>query len=480
MGIPKIVNRILQGLGLFTLLAFFVSVALATTVGEDVSTFTGNITQSSAGLTANFSNVFSSATQPINSNGNVFGTIQAAINDLGGDGWVYVPVGVYNESVVLSDDNVTLFGAGRGTIIDRGISGHAVTVSGDWNIVKDISAKTTAGGGTGNEAFIFDGNYNIADKIYVLESDDIGIFSGSTGIGNEITNYFVNNTDSDCISLNGPTRLTNGWNMNCGRHGIHSQSSADDSVIDGNIIDTVGEDGILIEGASENNTVTGNRITDWTNEAIDDNSGTSVVIGNLGGLNQLQDDLNMGGNDIPNVGTITSTKSTSGAHDPPFMASDGVVYTSYGLVATSYLVRSSVIQGQLVDGMYIVDFLVQPIGSELWRFYEEVDVDSLRVMITPLDDCMIYYSYPSSNRLRFVAMSGCNNQDAKFNFELSARRYDWAEWPSRYDDFGDVSPSWLQDASEYVLGKNINASMRNIWKSDHPSRRVKETMGESE
>ena len=59
--------------------------------------------------------VLSSATQPINSKGNSFSTIQAAINDQASNGWVYVPPGTYTEAVdIIGKNNLMLFGAGWG------------------------------------------------------------------------------------------------------------------------------------------------------------------------------------------------------------------------------------------------------------------------------------------------------------------------------------------------------------------------------
>lgn len=202
-----------------------------------------------------------------------------------------------------------------------------------------------------------------------------------------------------------------------------------------------------------------------------------TVAGGSGAVRAVLDqngDWDFQGNDLSSVGTITSTKSTSGAHDPPFRAPDGVTYTSYGIVGSTYLVMSPVIQGQLDGGEFILDFSSVAPGSELYRFYWEIDPDTLRAMITPLGNCVITYDYPSVMVLRFYSTSWCTDQNSVFNFQLSANRFDAAEWPSVYGDFGSPEPWWTQDSGEYTLGVANDESLRGIWKPDHPSRPVKE------
>lgn len=194
------------------------------------------------------------ATQPVNSNGNSFSTIQAAINDLGSDGWVYAPPGTYAEAIIISGDNIILMGAGWSTIIDASTINHAIRPNGNFCTVRDLQCKTTQGEGNNFNGVRIGGANNLVHNVYVSSADNAGIaFVGEFGIA---SNCLVKNTDG---------------------FGIEFASTSDNSQAVANVVDTTGDDGVNININAENCLVVANRITNWTNEAIDDDSGTSTV-----------------------------------------------------------------------------------------------------------------------------------------------------------------------------------------------------------
>jgi len=182
--------------------------------------------------------------------------IEAALNfafTLGG-GIVLLEPGTYNATVTIDENDVKLVGNGWGTIIDGGIRGHAISVTGNNVMVEDLQCKTTAGGGNAYDALRISGTHTTASKVYVSESDSQGI-----------------------NILNSWTMIEHCFVYDADVYGIVTGSGGDNSSIIDNQIDTSGNDGIHIHADSEDCLVDGNRITGWTGEAIDDDSGTSTV-----------------------------------------------------------------------------------------------------------------------------------------------------------------------------------------------------------
>ena len=84
------------------------------------------------------------ATQPINSNGNSFSTIQAAIDDIPSEGgWIYVPPGIWTslDAVIINKNNVHLFGAGFSSHIKVSAADEAlyVTGPGDYATIEKLT-----------------------------------------------------------------------------------------------------------------------------------------------------------------------------------------------------------------------------------------------------------------------------------------------------------------------------------------------------
>ena len=218
-------------------------------------------------------------TQPLNSKGNSFPTIQAAIDDLAGSGWVYVPSGTFNEAIILSDDDVVLFGAGWGSIIDGGTIGNAVNAIGDRCTIRDLQLKTTTGEGNNFRGILIDGVTDISViNVFINGSDSDGITITGAGERCRIIGCFIFNSDLIGINIGSPETICIGNTIDTtGTIGIQIADGGDDSILSGNMITTTSDDGVFISANGDNCVVVANRITAWTNEAIDDNSGTSTV-----------------------------------------------------------------------------------------------------------------------------------------------------------------------------------------------------------
>lgn len=218
----------------------------------------------------------------LGSDGIIYATVQAAITGVGANGWVKVPAGTYTEALTISNDGVTLYGAGMySTIIDGTTAGHAVDVSGNYVTIRDMAFETTAGGTNALDAVHLTGAGTRVTRVWVVESDRHGIQSGSASVGVSITQSNITNSDDNGISINGAkTMIVGNHVFTSGEFGIALVGQGDDSTVSGNIIDISGDDGINVHLDNENCTIVGNRVKAWTNAAIDDNSGTCTVASN--------------------------------------------------------------------------------------------------------------------------------------------------------------------------------------------------------
>lgn len=199
--------------------------------------------------------------RPFNSKGNSFTTVQAAIDDLAGDGWVFVPAGTWNETLVIDENNVELFGAGWSSIINGGTSGHAIDIRGDNCVVRDLQCKTTAGQGNSYCALETTGaSKTMIERVYASQSDDWGI-STHDSPNSLIVGCWADNADSRGILAGNSSRIVGCLVTNAGTWGIYATSQGSNAVIIGCVIDTTGDDGIYIYSNAKNCVVVGNRIT---------------------------------------------------------------------------------------------------------------------------------------------------------------------------------------------------------------------------
>lgn len=222
---------------------------------------------------------------PCNSKGNVFTTVQAAIDDLAGDGWVYVPAGQWAEALTITNDDVELFGGSWDSQINGGATGHAISITGDRVIVKDLRVLTTGGTGNAFNGISVSGGYTTRIiRVWVQDSDQMGIQITGASEYSTVTDCHIQDTDNIGIDWSANyCIISNNFLLNIGSWGINAGGAGDFSVIVGNTIQSSGNDGIAINAAAEQCVIVGNQINGWTNEAIDDDSATSVVYGNNGG-----------------------------------------------------------------------------------------------------------------------------------------------------------------------------------------------------
>lgn len=241
--------------------------------------------------------ILSTATKPLASNGKFYSTVDAAVDALTSGGWVYVPIGTWNL-VTLSNDKVLLFGAGWGTIIDGGTTGHAINITGDDCIIRDLQVKTDVGqandydgvraAGThtriinvfvnGADRFALNlvGANCIAHLCRLYDADEYGL--GVYGVDTQLSQIWINQAGSGgAIIANQRCLLSNFGIYNSVTFGVYITSAGDNSELNGGIINISGNDGLYIHANAEDCIADSLRITAWTNEAVDDNSGTSTI-----------------------------------------------------------------------------------------------------------------------------------------------------------------------------------------------------------
>jgi len=205
-----------------------------------------------------------------------FATVQAAIDDLNGNGIIFIPAGTFNENLVIDENNVILQGSGWATIINGGITGHAIYVSGSNIVIRDLQTKTTAGSGNSYDGINITGDYTRIQNVYVSQSDRYGIGIGSAGLQCILENCFINNIDNSGIILYGANHTIVSCQItNAGFAGIACYCL--NTIISNCFIDTTETDGIYLHSGAENCVVVGNRITNCLGEGINDDSGTSTV-----------------------------------------------------------------------------------------------------------------------------------------------------------------------------------------------------------
>jgi len=218
----------------------------------------------------------------LTSKGCSMATIALALTYVGASGWVEVPSGTWNEDVTVSNNDVTLRGQGWDTIINKTADGdHSITVSGTRCVVRDLQCVTTPGGANNYDGVYVSGDYVIIDTVFVNGSDRQGIAFVAGADDGRIINCYIYDADTHGLSVNGFRTVISGNKIEqSGTYGIELASTGDDSTVRGNVIITSADDGIYIDTNCENCVVSGNRITAWTNEAIDDDSGTAVISSN--------------------------------------------------------------------------------------------------------------------------------------------------------------------------------------------------------
>jgi parallel beta-helix repeat protein len=271
--------------------------------GNRVEGWTGNDPIEDSTSTCTVTNNWAGGTV-LTSKGCSMATIALAITYVAGDGWIYVPEGTWTENLVIGNSNTTLYGSGWGTIIDGLIAADAISVGGNNCTIRDLACRTTAGGGSGFQAMELSGNNIRVSNVYIYGSDSAGIYVNAglraiiencyigpcdaegifvNGDNCTITNCEINTTGASAIVCQAESLVSNCHIINVTGYGIDVNGGGDDSVIIGNSISTTSDDGIYLNAGAEYCVVTGNKIQGWTNQPVDDDSGTSVVASNNAG-----------------------------------------------------------------------------------------------------------------------------------------------------------------------------------------------------
>lgn len=191
----------------------------------------------------------SRATQPVNSKGNTFSTVQATINDMDTAGWVYVPPGTYTEAVdITGKNNLMLFGAGWNTTkITYGGNDHTLDIdNSDDVIIRDLRIDQTSTGNGVSAIGLDDAQRCKIQDIYIGDADEYGVFFKSANSAYcEIVGCFITGTTSTGIKDDGNfcsnLKIVNNNIKSCGGGGISIESPH--VIIANNIIESCGWDG---------------------------------------------------------------------------------------------------------------------------------------------------------------------------------------------------------------------------------------------
>lgn len=288
--------------------------------------------------------------QILASDGNLYSSIQTAVNSVSNEGWLFIGQGTFNESVTISK-GITIIGASpHQTIIDSGnndtISVDLANSIGDVEIrnlhlkndtanfndglsfatsvtgysAKAINVYATAGG-TGVK--VGDGNakYAVAKGCKAFQSGFYGIrasanqhsivrnsitqagviTAGTSDGGGVISGCVADNNDGDGIKTLGPNVVIEGNRVvNAGTVGIEVDN--DDCVVANNVVNGSSTEGIYINFFSDS-IVIGNRVSGAGAHGILD-KGTDNLIAN----NRVSGSTNS------NINTANATTPTTDAN----------------------------------------------------------------------------------------------------------------------------------------------------------------------
>lgn len=205
--------------------------------------------------------------------------IQAALNALPAQGGeVYIPEGTYNLSAVLTipQNNVTLRGAGRGTILflSDGANSNVISATTKSGLtIKDLYINGNDAGNTGTcHGIYFTGvSYSLIDNVTVYDTEDRGIDFGATL--SKITNSTLNSNYIGIFIGDVKNVISNNNVYQNGNYGI-SVGASSNVVVSNNIANNT-SDGINISAHFD--AITGNSISENSGNGISI-QGTSVTI----------------------------------------------------------------------------------------------------------------------------------------------------------------------------------------------------------
>ena len=220
-----------------------------------------------------------------NSKGCCFETISGALYHMaqgtpwGYGGWVEVPVGTWNEAVVVRVSGLELRGQGWETIINGGAIGSAITVSGIHITVRDLTVRTTPATGNPYDGIESNGgDFLKIEHVRVNGSDNEGFNLANTNLNQCIVkDCYIYAPDGDGIdSAMYNSRIVDNSLYYCGDMGVYLRSG--ENVVRGNQIYNTDDQGIAIH--SRENRVTENHLNAIDHYGIDCADSRNIVKGN--------------------------------------------------------------------------------------------------------------------------------------------------------------------------------------------------------
>jgi hypothetical protein len=191
--------------------------------------------------------------------GNIYSSPSTALDNA--SSWIFIGPGTFNDQLDISTGGMTVIGSGYNTLLDGGTTDEAVYIrSGEDITVRNLSVKTTSGGGTGLSAV---GTSNSGtsgariENVAVRESDDHGL---TLGPYSHVRNVTVEAADGNGIDAGTEAAVISNCVVQSGvqANGIDTSASADNSIIAGNSVIQVTSNGIFVEGADS--VIIGNRV----------------------------------------------------------------------------------------------------------------------------------------------------------------------------------------------------------------------------
>lgn len=197
-------------------------------------------------------------------NGATYTSITDALDDA--TDMVMVGPGTFDESVEINQDDLTLMGSGRGTLIDGGVE-NAITVNGSNVSISALASRCDPDAGTSVDGINTSPGSDglMVRDVHVLETDSIGILV--RGEAATVIGCVVDNTGSQGIyytsggrGMVGMCSIGDGVSQNGVR--VESQSTA----VAACTIGSVGQAGVNIGGS--NNSVVGTTVSGSTASGV--------------------------------------------------------------------------------------------------------------------------------------------------------------------------------------------------------------------
>jgi hypothetical protein len=235
--------------------------------------------------------------------GTTYASIQEA--ERNSNGWMFIPPGTFNETLYIQTAGLTVSGAGRGTVINGGSAGPAVTVEAEDVSVLDLSAKTPLADSQNHIAVDSFGDNALFKRVYVPESASLGIELNNVGKNQTAVNCMVENSDGVGIFGYSNNAIVSGCIVRDTGDG-NIKMRGQDSIISSNICMNAAEKGIE---ADTDGICIGNRVDNATSDGIRVNTANDVLLAN----NRVS---NSGGQDISNngTGTVLDANLTGGSN----------------------------------------------------------------------------------------------------------------------------------------------------------------------